>query len=132
MTLFLFHEFISVLFLQIKNLAADLCLDRAVVLNLLRDPPPNLVMLSATLPDKPVKATLKPVEKLEEEGAPLETTMDTAKPEVEVKEPVHVMQSNWSARKRLKKVQIETLEQVYRKSKRPTVSNSNFTYEWNL
>lgn len=84
-------------------------------------------MLSATLPDKPAKIVSKPVEKLDEEDVPLEATTDTAKPEVEVKEPVHVMQSNWSARKRLKKVQIETLEQVYRKSKRPTVSNSTFT-----
>ncbi|XP_057776421.1 protein OVEREXPRESSOR OF CATIONIC PEROXIDASE 3 isoform X1 [Salvia miltiorrhiza] len=104
---------------SIKNLAADLCLDRAVVLKLLRDPPPNLVMLSATLPDKPAKTVLDPVRKLEE-AAPLETAMEAAKPEVEVKEPVHVMQSNWSARKRLKKVQIETLEEVYRRSKRPT------------
>ncbi|KAH6790810.1 overexpressor of cationic peroxidase 3 [Perilla frutescens var. frutescens] len=104
---------------SIKNLAADLCLERAVVLKLLRDPPPNLVMLSATLPDKPAAKILDPVEKLEE-AVPLETTTNAVNPEVEVKAPIHVMQSNWSARKRLKKVQVETLELVYRRSKRPT------------
>ncbi|KAK6129528.1 hypothetical protein DH2020_036761 [Rehmannia glutinosa] len=104
---------------SIKNLAADLCLERAVVLKLLRDPPPNLVMLSATLPDKPVSTISNPVEELVE-TVPSETTTDTAKPEVKEKVPVHVMQSNWSARKRLKKVQVETLEQVYKRTKRPT------------
>ncbi|KAI3454191.1 hypothetical protein Pfo_010854 [Paulownia fortunei] len=104
---------------SIKNLAAELCLDRAVVLKLLRDPPPDLVLMSATLPDKPVSAILNPVEKLVE-TVPLETMTHAAKPEVEVKVPVHVMQSNWSARKRLKKVQVETLEQVYKRTKRPT------------
>ncbi|KAK6118343.1 hypothetical protein DH2020_047914 [Rehmannia glutinosa] len=104
---------------SIKNLAADLCLERAVVLKLLRDPPPNLVMLSATLPDKPVSTISNPVEELVE-TVPSETTTDIAKPEVKEKVPVHVMQSNWSARKRLKKVQVETLEQVYKRTKRPT------------
>lgn len=97
-----------------------------MVLKLLRDPPPNLVMLSASLPEKPATRILDPVEKVEE-AVPPETTVDAAKPEVEVKVPVHVMQSNWSARKRLKKAQVETLEQVYRRSKRPTVSTSTFT-----
>ncbi|KAL3844298.1 hypothetical protein ACJIZ3_001701 [Penstemon smallii] len=107
---------------SIKSLAAELCLERAIVLKLLRDPPPNLVMLSAALPDKPVSSILDPVEKPIESAAPLETvvTHDDAIPEVETKVPVHEMQSNWSARKRLKKVQVETLEQVYRKTKRPT------------
>ncbi|KAL0297167.1 UNVERIFIED_CONTAM: protein OVEREXPRESSOR OF CATIONIC PEROXIDASE 3 [Sesamum radiatum] len=102
---------------SIKNLAAELCLDRAVVLKLLRDPPPNLVMMSATLPDKPVSTLLDPVEK-PVETVPLETKTHSTKPEVQVKVPVHVMQSNWSARKRLKKVQVETLEQVYKRTKR--------------
>ncbi|KAL0447337.1 UNVERIFIED_CONTAM: protein OVEREXPRESSOR OF CATIONIC PEROXIDASE 3 [Sesamum latifolium] len=104
---------------SIKNLAAELCLDRAVVLKLLRDPPPNLVMMSATLPYKPVSTILDLVEK-PVETVPLETKTHSTKPEVEVKVPVHVMQSNWSARKRLKKVQVETLEQVYKRTKRPT------------
>ncbi|KAL6566263.1 hypothetical protein OROGR_001878 [Orobanche gracilis] len=105
---------------SIKNLAADLCLDRAVVLKLLRDPPPNLVMLSDTLPDKPTSTNLNLVEK-PVETFPSETITPTAKrEEVKEKVPVHVMQSSWSARKRLKKVQVETLEQVYRRTKRPT------------
>ncbi|XP_051138405.1 protein OVEREXPRESSOR OF CATIONIC PEROXIDASE 3 isoform X2 [Andrographis paniculata] len=103
---------------RVKNLAADLCLDRAVVLRLLRDPPPNLVMLSATLPDKPdstISGTMKEVE-----AVSLETETSTTKPEVKAEVPVHVKQHNWSAKKRLKKMQLQTLEQVYERSKRPT------------
>ncbi|CAN4115645.1 unnamed protein product [Withania somnifera] len=104
--------------LNIKNLAADLCLDRAVVLELLRNPPPNLVLLSTTLPDEPVPTMLEPKSK-PQETVPIEMS-DAAKPEAKAETPVHVMQSSWSAQKRLKKVQLETLEQVYRRSKRPT------------
>ncbi|KAL2489584.1 Protein OVEREXPRESSOR OF CATIONIC PEROXIDASE 3 [Forsythia ovata] len=108
---------------SIKNLAAELCLDRAVVLKLLRDPPPNLVMISAALPDQPVSTILEPAEKTDT-TVPVDTipmdTIPAAKPVIEAKLPVHVMQNNWSAQKRLKKVQLETLEQVYRRTKRPT------------
>ncbi|EOY31458.1 Overexpressor of cationic peroxidase 3, putative [Theobroma cacao] len=107
---------------SIKSLATELCLDRHVVLELLREPPPELLMLSATLPDEPPKREpvleTKPVEPVA-----LETTVDSVKhepKEPKVKEPVHVMQHRWSAQKRLKKVQVETLEKVYRRSKRPT------------
>ncbi|KAJ8538381.1 hypothetical protein K7X08_014921 [Anisodus acutangulus] len=104
--------------LNIKNLAAELCLDRAVVLELLRNPPPNLVLLSAALPDEPVPRMIEP-EIQPQEVVPTEMN-DAAKLEANVEAPVHVMQSSWSAQKRIKKVQLETLEQVYRRSKRPT------------
>ncbi|RZC53699.1 hypothetical protein C5167_012544 [Papaver somniferum] len=101
----------------------------AVVLELLREPPPNLLMLSAALPDivvpKPIEIEAKPIE------VSTETVVDVSEPSVEasdgvvepdpkVKVPVHALQSRWSAQKRLKKVQIETLERVYLRSKRPT------------
>ncbi|MBA0584900.1 protein OVEREXPRESSOR OF CATIONIC PEROXIDASE 3 [Gossypium raimondii] len=114
---------------SIKTLAAELCLDRAVVLELLREPPPELLMISATLPDEPVKKEPEPESEPEPEPMPetkhvetlaFETTMDNVKHEPKVKEPIHVMQQRWSAQKRLKKVQIDTLEKVYRRSKRPT------------
>lgn len=117
---------------SIKNLAADLCLDRAVVLKLLRDPPANLVMLSAALPDKPVPTSMEREEKIKE-TVPSKQTPQTTKPKAEVKLPVHEMRNNWSTRKRLKKVQIETLEQVYRRTKRPTNSMiSSIVYLTNL
>ncbi|CAK9154349.1 unnamed protein product [Ilex paraguariensis] len=106
---------------SIKNLAAELCLDRAVVLDLLRDPPPNLLMMSAALPDRPVSTVPEPETKPLEID-PVGTATDAAKPETNAKVPVHVMQGNWSAQKRLKKVQVETLERVYQRTKRPTVS----------
>lgn len=108
--------------MQIKNLAAELCLDRAVVLELLRDPPPNLLMMSATLPDEPPTISVsetKPIETVVEVTA---DTAETAEPETAVKMPVHVLQQRFSAQKRLKKVQLQTLESVYRRTRRPTVS----------
>ncbi|XP_047324051.1 protein OVEREXPRESSOR OF CATIONIC PEROXIDASE 3 [Impatiens glandulifera] len=116
---------------SIKNLAADLCLERAVVLKLLRDPPPDLLLLSAALPDKPDSNVMVPnksamtvselesetLESAASEGAIIDLTSEE-KGEV----PIHVMQGDWSSRKRLKKVQVGTLERVYRRSKRPTNS----------
>ncbi|XP_050219163.1 protein OVEREXPRESSOR OF CATIONIC PEROXIDASE 3 isoform X2 [Mercurialis annua] len=105
---------------SIKSLAAELCLDRAVVLELLRDPPPNLVMLSAGLRDEPEPAPLLPEAK-PIEITPVEiTTVEDVKSDGDKKLPVHVMRESWSAHKRIKKVHLETLERVYRRSKRPT------------
>ncbi|KAF6164575.1 hypothetical protein GIB67_025401 [Kingdonia uniflora] len=104
---------------NIKSLAAELCLDRAVVLGLLRDPPPNLLLLSAALPDKIIPKTSEPDIKPVEPSL-LETTVDAVDPELTEQVPVHMMQSRWSTQKRLKKVQIDTLERVYNRSKRPT------------
>ncbi|XP_076954912.1 protein OVEREXPRESSOR OF CATIONIC PEROXIDASE 3-like [Bidens hawaiensis] len=104
---------------NIKNLAADLCLDRATVLDLLRDPPPDLLLLSASLPDKPESRVLEPVIK-PEDAVLLASERKTVNVKPTTKVPVHQMQSSWSAQKRLKKVHVETLERVYRRSKRPT------------
>ncbi|KAL2897850.1 Protein OVEREXPRESSOR OF CATIONIC PEROXIDASE 3 [Bienertia sinuspersici] len=104
---------------SIKNLAAELCLDRAIVLELLREPPPDLLMMSATLPDKPENPITIPESK-ELTSVPSKVIADAARPEPKVKTPVHVLQGNWSAQKRLKKVHVETLEKVYRRTKRPT------------
>ncbi|XP_050268475.1 protein OVEREXPRESSOR OF CATIONIC PEROXIDASE 3 [Quercus robur] len=106
---------------SIKNLAAELCLDRAVVLELLRDPPPNLLMMSAALPDEPAPTISLSVP----EPKPMETThsepsVHTEESGTKLQAPVHVMQHKWSAQKRLKKVQVETLERVYGRTKRPT------------
>lgn len=105
---------------SIKSLAAELCLDRTVVLELLRDPPPNLLLMTAALPDK--KESTVSVQETKEFGnvIPLEATTNSTEPETSKKVPVHVMQGQWSAQKRLKKVQVETLERVYRRTKRPT------------
>lgn len=107
---------------SIKNLAAELCLDRAYVLELLRDPPPKLLMLSATLPDEkpPVAApeNSSPPDPMESSAA--EDAVEVEPVEKVKEEAVHVMQQRWSAQKRVKKAHIETLEKVYRRSKRPT------------
>ncbi|ESQ41082.1 hypothetical protein EUTSA_v10013990mg [Eutrema salsugineum] len=106
---------------SIKNLAAELCLDRAYVIELLRDPPPKLLMLSATLPDE--KSPVRAPENSSPDPIPVDSSEDVVavEPEEKVKdEAVHVMQQRWSAQKRVKKAHIETLEKVYRRSKRPT------------
>ncbi|MQL96387.1 hypothetical protein Taro_029061 [Colocasia esculenta] len=109
---------------SIKNLSAELGLDRALVLDLLREPPPNLLLMAASLPDK-VAETLSKAD--HEQGTPMESLpvqTDTAetesKEEEEEEMPVHIMTTRWSNNKRLKKVQVETLERVYARTKRPT------------
>lgn len=108
---------------SIKNLSAELCLDRAIVLELLRDPPPKLLMLSAALPDKPAPTTTltTPDSEATASVGPTEVTGDSGRqPEPKEETPIHVLQGSWSAQKRVKKAHVNTLEAVYRRTKRPT------------
>ncbi|KAM6587832.1 hypothetical protein CsatA_010437 [Cannabis sativa] len=103
---------------NIKSLAAELCLDRAVVLEMLREPPPSLLMMAATLPDdEPTGPIITVTDMKTIEEAVVE---ETPKLETSAKVPVHVKQQRLSSQKRIKKVDIQTLENVYRRSKRPT------------
>ncbi|XP_065047432.1 protein OVEREXPRESSOR OF CATIONIC PEROXIDASE 3-like [Musa acuminata AAA Group] len=117
---------------SIKSLAAELGLERAFVLGFLRDPPPNLLLMSASLPDE-IKQTSEPSSESlmgdtthtpEPESKLLESPPAIATDDVQSKPakelPVHVMRTRWLAQKRLKKVHIETLERVYSRTKRPT------------
>ncbi|RZC92032.1 hypothetical protein C5167_027921 [Papaver somniferum] len=125
--------------ISIQTLAAELCLDRDVVLELLREPPPNLfsctgrisVIWEAYIMELETPVSLAKNERITNEHVSTETIVDVPEPSVEasdgvlepdpkVKVPVHAMESRWSAQKRLKKVQTETLERVYLRSKRPT------------
>lgn len=112
---------------SIKSLAAELGLERPFVLELLRDPPPYLLIMCASLPDKIVQTPSvpesEPVESLPvltDDVAETVLTDDVDESKVKVQEPVHVMQTRWSMQKRIKKVQLETLERVYSRTKRPT------------
>ncbi|KAJ8751764.1 hypothetical protein K2173_025945 [Erythroxylum novogranatense] len=105
--------------ISIKSLAAEICLERAVVLQLLRDPPPNLVLMSAALTNKPSPPSI--LESKSIETAPTSTRQEV-KSESEVKVPIHVMRNRWSVQKRLKMAQVYTLERVYQRTKRPTNS----------
>ncbi|XP_045806093.1 protein OVEREXPRESSOR OF CATIONIC PEROXIDASE 3-like isoform X3 [Trifolium pratense] len=105
--------------ISVKALAADVCLDRSLVLNLLRNPPPNLLMLSLSIPDEPTPSAIVP-ETTPGETLYKETSADHAESEPKSDLPIHTMQQNWSSRKRLKKAQLDTLERVYMRSKRPT------------
>ncbi|KAL5975291.1 hypothetical protein ACLOJK_031970 [Asimina triloba] len=110
---------------SIKSLAGELGLDRAVVLELLREPPPDLLLMCASLPDKvittPVEPTSPLVEKPESKPAEYSSAAADAKEQKPaVKAPVHVMYNKWSSQKRIKKIQLETLERIYSRTKRPT------------
>ncbi|CAA7403157.1 unnamed protein product [Spirodela intermedia] len=108
---------------NIKSLSAELGLERAVVLECLRDPPPNLLLMVATLPDKAVEE--RPLPEPIEEDASVEVHAEQvdapagAAPAAE-RAPVHAMKASWAMNKRLKKVQVETLERVYARARRPT------------
>lgn len=79
-------------------------------------------MMSATLPDEPPPVPSMPPKTQIQTVTDKTTTVDAVKSGREVKVPVHVMQHRWFAQKRLKKVQVDTLERVYSRTKRPTVS----------
>ncbi|XP_068312294.1 protein OVEREXPRESSOR OF CATIONIC PEROXIDASE 3-like [Pyrus communis] len=106
---------------SIKTLASELCLDRAVVLELLREPPPTLLMMCTALPVEPATVVSVSQTKSVETAAEttgetvVETTTDSVELESAVKVPFHARQQQFSAQKRLKKAQVETLEGVYRK-----------------
>ncbi|KAG1335584.1 protein OVEREXPRESSOR OF CATIONIC PEROXIDASE 3 [Cocos nucifera] len=103
----------------IKNLASELGLERAYVIELLRDPPPNLLLMSASIPDEVTRTPSVPGGNKQSESPPV-TAIDAAESKPEAELPVHVMRTRWSTQKRLKKVQVETLERVYSRTKRPT------------
>lgn len=101
---------------SIKNLAGELGLDRGLVIELLRNPPPKLLLMSDSLPDEaPSKPEVKEIE-----PSPVVDEVDATETKPQMDIPVHVMSAEWSMQKRLKKVQLETLERVYLRSKRPT------------
>ncbi|KAK8916686.1 hypothetical protein KSP39_PZI022573 [Platanthera zijinensis] len=103
---------------SIKNLSAELGLERAYVLELLREPPPNLLMMCASLPNEVAKKSDPVSEPMKSD---FDSNIDTPKKEPKDDEaPVHVMQTRWSMQKRIKKVHLATLERVYARTKRPT------------
>ncbi|KAI0529341.1 hypothetical protein KFK09_001888 [Dendrobium nobile] len=102
---------------SIKNLSSELGLERAHVLELLREPPPNLVMMCASLPEEVAKNPEPVCEPVE---SSFDSDISISKSEPKEVVPVHVMQTRWSMQKRLKKVQLITLERVYARTKRPT------------
>ena len=79
-------------------------------------------MISYALPDEPSPSVVMPETKPSDIVFEEMTDENVVKSESEMKLPVHVMQDSWFARKRLKRVHAETLERVYRRTKRPTVS----------
>ncbi|KAE8691347.1 hypothetical protein F3Y22_tig00110890pilonHSYRG00977 [Hibiscus syriacus] len=68
-------------------------------------------MMSATLPDKPVKREPELVPEIEHiETEVSETTMDIVKHEPKMNVLVHVMKQRWYAQKRLKKCMLKLLK----------------------
>lgn len=78
-------------------------------------------MMSLSLPDEPAATVVEPETK-PRETVHEEISVDHAEPRSQTKVPVHVMQRRWSAQKRLKRVHVDTMERVYKRTKRPTVS----------
>ncbi|KAF3333540.1 Protein OVEREXPRESSOR OF CATIONIC PEROXIDASE 3 [Carex littledalei] len=109
---------------SIKKLSEDVGLDRATVLEYLRNPPPSLLLMSDSLPDEP-----SPQAPTELESSEMGSSISTDAAEVKSKETEpevkqqprqkrHPVQQPYQ--KRLKRVQVETLQRVYSRTKRPT------------
>lgn len=80
-------------------------------------------MLSLSIPDEPTPSAIL-LETTPGETLYKETSEDHAESGPKSNLPIHTMQQSWSAKKKLKKAQLDTLNRVYRRSKRPTVSKT--------
>eukprot|EP01018_Ginkgo_biloba_P006489 Gb_32631 [translate_table: standard] len=108
---------------EVKSLAVDLGLDRGLVLDLLRDPPPKLLLVDGFMPEKDNVGSSGSKSKPLETASP--TLAEVEQTNIKTEDPVYVTQMGWNRKKRMKKVHIATLEKVYRRTKRPTVSISH-------
>ncbi|GLJ43904.1 hypothetical protein SUGI_0915290 [Cryptomeria japonica] len=116
---------------SIKKLTAEVGLERETVLELLRNPPPQLVLFQdredteKSIEDTDAVLTTKyNLESSEFQRKPSNSRLPSlAETEVQRNESEYqiiVNQRGWNTRKRLKKVQVATLEKVYQRTRRPT------------
>ncbi|KAJ4782323.1 overexpressor of cationic peroxidase 3 [Rhynchospora pubera] len=105
---------------SIKKLSEEVVLDRATVLELLRNPPPGLLLMSDSLRDEP--RPLPPAEpKNNEIGSSISSDdMEVKSKGTELEVKQQAPQQPLPPQKRLKRAQVETLERVYSRTKRPT------------
>lgn len=85
-------------------------------------------MMCATMPDEPEPREIVLHPEIVEVVSEMTDEEDAAEPNTKEKEAPHLKQQRWSAQKRLKKVQVQTMENVYRRTKRPTVSKNVFPF----
>lgn len=110
---------------QVKALAADLGMDRADVLSFLRNPPPELLLMSASLDEESAERTAS--SKLAEASGRMKpskvVTPEKREPELKPATAGGPQgPKSWHSNKRLRKEHIATFERVYRQSQRPSVS----------
>lgn len=116
----------SFLLHQVKILSAELGMDRADVLSFLRNPPPELLLMSDELENEVAEASERAEAKVEK--APKVAAASRKQPAPPLN-PSGGPQSprSWHGSKRLKKEHIATFERVYRNSTRPSVNTSDFS-----
>ncbi|KAG0601891.1 hypothetical protein M758_11G146000 [Ceratodon purpureus] len=108
---------------NVKSLAAELGMDRSDVLSFLKDPPPELMLMTAqwdledeaaaAIPEIDFKVNV--VDKAPMTGTPRRQPMSPPTPSGGPQAP-----RSWHGNKRLKKEHIATFERVYRQSTRPS------------
>jgi hypothetical protein len=109
---------------SVKILTEELGLDREIVLDLLRNPPPELLLIQPVKDNTgSIQSAIKPDnDNVGSSGSDRKlvdpTSKEASKNEAEV--PIFFNQVQWNRKKRMKKVQIATLEKVYRRTRRPT------------
>lgn len=104
---------------NVKILSAELGMDRADVLSFLRNPPPELLLMSDELENEVAEASERAEAKVEK--APKVAAASRKQPAPPLN-PSGGPQSprSWHGSKRLKKEHIATFERVYRNSTRPS------------
>jgi hypothetical protein len=120
----------------VKSLAADVRMDRSDVLAFLRDPPLDLLVMSASLEDSDSSddedesaqitnsrlAELTRTRRLAPTGLPDKRIPKLMKQATLAPGGGARGPQSWQGNKRLRKEHIATFERVYRQSKRPSVS----------
>lgn len=111
---------------NVKSLAAELGMDRADVLSFLKDPPPELVLMTAQWDREDEEAAAIPQAEFEFTVDVVSEAPTTATARKQPVSPPPTpsggpqVPRSWHGNKRLKKEHIATFERVYRQSSRPS------------
>ncbi|BFI23320.1 protein MpHD9 [Marchantia polymorpha subsp. ruderalis] len=106
--------------INVKALAAEVGMDRSDVLAWLKNPPPELLMLGATMGLEEDSKDADQVNEESEDAASRTPAKISTSTNKQIPESQGFAPETWYNQKRLKKEHVATFERVFRRTKRPT------------
>ncbi|KAG6549147.1 hypothetical protein Mapa_009373 [Marchantia paleacea] len=106
--------------INVKALAAEVGMDRSDVLAWLKNPPPELLMLGATMGLEEDSQDADQVDEESEDAVSRTPTKISSSTNKQISESKGFAPETWYNQKRLKKEHVATFERVFRRTKRPT------------